>query len=169
MILQFKDKMPIVDPTSIVFPGAVVTGDVVIGKHVGIWYNSVIRGDMEYIKIGDYTNIQDGTIIHTNKGIPTHIGNHVTIGHMSIIHAATIEDHALIGMGSIILDGAIVKSHAIVAAGTVVPPGKVVESKTLVMGNPMKFVRMVTEKEIEDIKKNNEFYVQLINEYKNNK
>lgn len=167
MISPFKNINPKIDPSSLILPGAVVTGQVTIGKHVGIWYNSVVRGDMEYIKIGDYTNVQDGTIIHTNKGIPTNIGNHVTIGHMSIIHAATIEDHALIGMGSIILDGAIVKSHAMVAAGTLVPPGKVVESRTLVMGNPMKVVRTLTEKDIEDMKKNNEFYVQLINQYKN--
>lgn len=165
MVKSFKDKTPIIDQTSIIFPGSVVTGDVVIGKHVGVWYNSVIRGDMEYIRIGDYTNIQDGSIIHTNKGVPTNIGNHVTIGHMSIIHAATIEDGALIGMGSIILDGAVIQKEAMVAAGTVVPPGKIVESRTLVMGNPMKFVRILSETELNNMKSNCEFYVGLLEEY----
>jgi gamma-carbonic anhydrase len=166
MIQSFKDKKPIIDETSIIFPGSVVTGDVKIGKHVGVWYNSVIRGDMEYIRIGDYTNIQDGTIIHTNKGIPTNIGNHVTIGHMSVIHAATIEDGALIGMGSIILDGAVIQKEAMVAAGTVVPPGKIVESKTLVMGNPMKFIRILSEDELNNMKSNSEFYVKLLEDYR---
>ena len=165
MIKSFKDKTPIIDQSSVIFPGSVVTGDVEIGKHVGVWYNTVIRVDMEYIKIGDYTNIQDNSVIHTNKGIPTNIGKHVTIGHMSIIHAATIEDGALIGMGSIILDGAIIKSEAMVAAGTVVPPGKVVESRTLVMGNPMKTIRALTDIELESMRSNCEFYVNLLKEY----
>ena len=165
MIQSFKNITPVIDHTSKVFPGAVVIGNVEIGKYVGVWYNSIIRGDMEAIKIGDYTNIQDGTVIHTNKGIPTMIGKYVTIGHQAIIHAATIEDGALIGMGSIILDGAVIHSEAMVAAGTVVPPGKVVESRTLVMGNPMKVVRKLTDMELESIKNNTEFYVNLLQHY----
>jgi gamma-carbonic anhydrase len=166
MIYSFKNKNPQIDPTSIIFPGAIVTGDVKVGKNVGIWYNSVIRGDMSHVKIGDYTNIQDGSIIHTNTNLPTVIGNHVTVGHMAIIHAATIEDGALIGMGSIILDGAVIGKEAMVAAGTLVPPNKVIETRTLVMGNPMRVVRMLTDADIKSMKKNNAYYVSLLDDYK---
>jgi carbonic anhydrase/acetyltransferase-like protein (isoleucine patch superfamily) len=166
MIYAYKDKTPIIDASSKIFPGAIITGDVFIGKNVGVWYNSVIRGDMSFVKIGDNTNIQEGSIIHTNHDLPTHIGKNVTIGHMAIIHAATIEDGALIGMGSIILDGAIIRSEAMVAAGTLVPPNKVVESKTLVMGNPMKVVRTLSDQEIKSMKKNNAYYVNLLNDYR---
>jgi len=121
---------------------------------------------MSYVRIGDQTNIQEGTIIHTNKNLPTIIGKNVTIGHQAIIHAATIEDGALIGMGSIILDGAIIKKDAMVAAGTLVPPGKIVESKTLVMGNPMKVVRTLLDKDLESMKSNNAFYVNLLEDYR---
>jgi carbonic anhydrase/acetyltransferase-like protein (isoleucine patch superfamily) len=169
MIYSFKNKHPQIDPTSIIFPGAIVTGDVFIGKNVGIWYNSVIRGDMSHVKIGDDTNIQDGSIIHTNTNLPTIIGKNVTIGHMAIIHAATIEDGALIGMGSIVLDGAMIEKEAMVAAGTLVPPNKVVESRTLVMGNPMKVVRLLTDHDIKSMKNNNLYYVSLLDEYKQSK
>lgn len=166
MKLTYKNKLPNVDETAKIFPGAIIVGDVTIGKHVGVWYNSVIRGDMAEVTIGDETNIQEGSIIHTNINLPTHIGKSVTIGHMSIIHAATIMDEALIGMGSIILDGAIIKKQALVAAGTVVPPNKVVEERTLVMGNPMKVIRILRDDEIEAIKKNKDYYVKLLSEYK---
>jgi carbonic anhydrase/acetyltransferase-like protein (isoleucine patch superfamily) len=165
-MINYLDKIPKVDKTAHIFEGAKVIGDVTIGAHVGVWYNSVLRGDMAPITIGDSTNIQDGTIIHTDTDAPTVIGNHVTVGHQAIIHAATVHDHALIGMGSIILDKAIIGAYALVAAGTVVPPGKKVPEKTLVMGNPMKIVRLLTDEEIQSIEKNKDRYVTLLSDYK---
>lgn len=165
MIEKYMNKQPTIDPTAKIFANCSVIGDVSLGKHVGVWYNSVIRGDMAKVIIGDYTNIQDGTIIHTNVGMPTIIGKHVTVGHNAIIHAATVHDEALIGMGSIILDQAEIGKNALVAAGTVVPPGKVVPPKTLVMGNPMKVIRTLSDQEIKDILKNKDHYVRLLTDY----
>lgn len=165
MIESYNNMHPTIDKTAKIFANCSIIGNVTLGKHVGVWYNSVIRGDMAKVIIGDYTNIQDGTIIHTNVGMPTIIGNHVTVGHNAIIHAATVHDEALIGMGSIILDQAEVGKNALVAAGTVVPPGKVIPPKTLVMGNPMKVIRTLKDKEIEAILKNKDHYVRLLKEY----
>lgn len=166
MIISYLGIKPEIHHSSKIFAGSIIIGDVKIGEKVGVWYHCVIRGDMSFVKIGNHTNIQEGSIIHTNKNLPTKIGNHVTIGHQSIIHAATIEDGVLIGMGSIILDGAIIKSESIVAAGTLVPPGKIVESRTLVMGNPIKVVRKLTDEDVLKIYKNANDYVSLLNDYK---
>lgn len=165
MIKTYKDIYPKIDPTAKVLEGAVVIGDVTLGKNVSIWYNAVVRGDMAKVEIGDDTNIQDGAVIHTNSNLPSIIGSGVTVGHNAIIHAATIEDDVLIGMGSIILDGAIIEKDAYVAAGTLVPPGKVVASKTLVMGSPMRVVRTLTEDEVEGIRTNKMHYLDLMKDH----
>ena len=164
-IKAFKNNTPIIAKTAKIFDGAHVIGDVLIGEHVGIWFNATLRGDMEKITVGDRTNIQDHAVIHTSVGYPTMIGADVTIGHQAIIHAATVEDGALIGMGSIILDGAVVHKNALVAAGTVVPPGKHVPENTLVMGNPMKIIKTLDEKARLDIMRNKDHYVNLLKEY----
>ncbi len=164
MIKSYQTILPKIHPSSILFEGSIVIGDVTIKEKVGIWYNSVIRGDMAPIVIEEGTNIQDGTIIHTNTNLPTLIGKNVTIGHRCIIHAAIIHDRALIGMGSILLDGSVIESEAMVAAGTVVPPNKVVKSRTLVMGNPMKVMRTLTEHDLENMKKNNTYYMTLLSQ-----
>jgi len=165
MIRSYKGMTPTIDASSKIMENAVVVGDVTIGRNSSVWYNAVIRGDMAIVTIGDETNIQDGAVIHTNSDLPTYIGSGVTIGHNAIIHAATIEDDVLIGMGSIILDGAIIKKHAYVAAGTLVPPGKIVESKTLVMGSPMRVIRNLTEAEVEGIKINKNHYLELMKDH----
>ncbi|MGM0436629.1 MAG: gamma carbonic anhydrase family protein, partial [Bacillota bacterium] len=147
-IHTYKDKTPDIPETSHVFEGAQVVGDVRLGKNVGIWFNSVVRADMAPITIGDNTNVQDGAVIHTDLDEPTVIGRNVTIGHSAIIHAATVEDNALIGMHSTILNGATVEEGALVAAGTVVPPGKTVPSGSLALGSPMKIIRKLSETEL---------------------
>ncbi len=165
-IHDYKNASPAIDATAHIFEGARVIGDVTIGKHVSVWFNTVIRGDVAPVTIGDGTNVQDGTVIHTSRDYPTIIGKHVTIGHSAVVHACTVEDDALIGMHSTILDGAVVETGAIVAAGTTVPPGKRVPKHTLVMGNPMKAVRSLNESELKETKENAEHYIELMNTYK---
>lgn len=147
-----------------IFPSADVIGDVTIGSLSNVWYHAVIRGDMAPISIGEGTNVQDGAIIHTSVKHPTDIGNHVTIGHGAIIHACTIEDGALIGMGSIVLDGAVVERNAMVAAGALIPPGKVVPSGHLALGSPMKVVRALSDEEIAANLENANHYIRLARE-----
>ena len=164
-IHSYQHKKPNIDKEAKVFDGAQVIGEVSLGKNVGVWFNAVLRADMDKIVVGENTNIQDGTIIHTDENQPTIIGKNVTIGHKALIHAATIEDGALIGMGSIILNGAIVEKEALVGAGAVVPPGKIIKAKTLVFGNPAKEIKTLSEKDIENIKNNTDHYVKLLKSY----
>lgn len=156
---------PVIPQSSKIFDGAIVVGEVYLGEKVSVWYHAVIRGDMAKIVIGNNTNIQDNAVIHTNTDMPTLIGDNVTVGHGAIIHAATIEDNCLIGMGSIILDGAYIEQGAMVGAGCLVPPGKIVPKKHLAIGNPMKIVRELTEDEVASTLKNAEHYIQLMGEY----
>jgi len=165
IIEKYKDISPRISKKAKVFNNAVIAGEVTLGDNVNVWYNVTIRGDMAPVTILENTNIQDNSVIHTNTNLPTHIGKNVTVGHGAIIHAATVKDHALIGMGSIILDGAVIGEYSLVGAGCVVPPFKIVPDKTLVIGNPMKIIRELTEKEIEDIKANKDVYLKLMTEY----
>lgn len=156
-----------VDKSVFVADGAKIIGNVTIKKDASVWFNTVIRSDMAEVIIGERTNIQDLTVIHDNSGFPTIIGNDVTVGHNAIIHGATIGDGALIGMGSIVLDGAKVGSGAIVAAGCVVPPNKEVPAKHLVVGNPMRVVKELSEADLEAILKNKDHYIHLSGLYEN--
>lgn len=164
-IERYKDKLPKISSKAKIFYGAALSGDIEIADGVNIWYNVSMRGDMSYIKIGENTNIQDNSVVHTNLNQPCIIGKNVTVGHNAILHACTVEDDCLIGMGSIVLDGATVEQGALVGAGCVVPPGKTVPSKHLAVGNPMKIVRELTDKELEANKKNKDYYLQLMNDY----
>jgi len=165
MISDYQDKKPSISPSAKIFPGAVVAGAVTIGDNVSIWFNAVVRGDMAPVAIGKNTNIQDGAVVHTNTDLPAVIGANVTIGHNAIVHAATVEDEALIGMGATILDGAVVKHQAMVAAGCLVPPGKIVPERTLVIGNPMHIVRLLSDTEIENNRINVEKYLKMMADY----
>ena len=139
---HIKIHSPHIHPSVFVASSANIIGDVRIGKDSSIWYNCVCRGDINYIDIGQRTNIQDGTVIHLENDLPTLIGNDVTVGHKSMIHACTIEDGALIGMGAIILNGAIVKKGAIVGAGAVVKENTVIFEGTLWAGVPAKQIKV---------------------------
>jgi carbonic anhydrase/acetyltransferase-like protein (isoleucine patch superfamily) len=176
-ILTYRSITPKIDSSSFIASTAIISGDVVIGKNVGIWYGCVIRGDVEKIRIGDDTNIQDNTVIHVTRanhaqnktgdeGAPTIIGKGVTIGHNAIIHACIIEDHAFIGMGSILMDLAKVESYGMLAAGAVLTPGKIVKSGQIWAGNPAKYFRDLTEAEKNYIKTSAENYIDLAREYK---
>ena len=150
-----------IDPTAFVHPTAVVLGDVTLGKRVSVWPTAVLRGDSDVIVIGDDSNVQDGTVIHADEGIPTHIGNRVGIGHRAIVHGATIEDDVLIAMGAVILNGARIGSGSIIGAGAVVTEGKRIPENSLVIGVPGRIVRQTTIEERDRIKKTVEAYLEL--------
>ncbi len=140
--------VPALHPEAWVAPGAVVVGDVRIGRGAGVWYHCVLRSDMEgaWIEIGEDTNVQDGTVVHVDAGLPCRIGARVTIGHGAVLHAATIEDDCLIGMGAIVLSGATVGRGSLVAAGALVPERMQVPPGTIVAGVPAKIRAPVEER-----------------------
>jgi carbonic anhydrase/acetyltransferase-like protein (isoleucine patch superfamily) len=143
---------PRIDKSVFLAPGVKIVGDVTIGKNSSVWYNTVIRGDVHYVKIGECTNVQDLSMLHvTNGRYPLNIGNRVTIGHCVKLHGCTIKDVALIGIGAIVLDGAVVEERSIVAAGAVVKPNFIVPSGKLVAGVPAKVIRNLTAEEIKDL------------------
>ena len=139
--------LPQIAPSAFVAEGAVLVGDVVIGDESSIWYNVVLRGDINSIRVGARSNIQDGTIVHVTRSYPVIIGNEVTVGHQAMVHGCTIEDGALIGMSAVILDRARIGSESLVAAGTVVRENFVVPAGTLVAGVPGRVVRDLTDAE----------------------
>ena len=172
-IRPYNGILPTLGERAYIDPAASVIGDVVLGDDVSVWPLTVIRGDVNFIRIGDRTNIQDGTVIHVSHdgphaklgGFATRIGADVTIGHKAIIHACTIEDAVLIGMGAIVLDGAVVKKHGFVGAGALIAPGKVVGEGELWLGNPAKKVRMLSDAEIEALYYSAGHYVRLKDRY----
>lgn len=143
-------------------PGAVVVGDVTLGEHVGIWYNTVVRGDTNSIYIGSNTNVQDNSTLHTDKDFKLHIGDGVTIGHNAVVHGCTVGDNTVIGMGSIILSGAVIGNNCIVGAGSLVTGKMRIPDGSLVMGSPAKIVRPLMQKEIESNRENAVHYLELI-------
>lgn len=150
-IFPYKNILPKLHDTVFIASGVKIIGDVEIGEHSSVWYNTVIRGDVHYIKIGSYTNIQDCSMLHvTNGKFPLNIGNKITIGHSVKLHGCTINDSCLIGIGAVLLDGSIVEENATVAAGAVVRPGFVVPSGKLVAGVPAKIIRDLSKEEIEE-------------------
>lgn len=126
---------------------AVVLGDVRLGDHASVWYNATVRGDINYIEIGHHTNIQDNAVLHLADEYPCIIGNYVTVGHSAIVHAATIGDEVLIGMGATILDGAVVEDQCLIAAHALVTPGTKIPAGSMVMGSPAKVVRALRPEE----------------------
>jgi carbonic anhydrase/acetyltransferase-like protein (isoleucine patch superfamily) len=175
-IFPYLGKLPNFADNVFLASGSKIIGDVTIGDYSSIWYNTVIRGDVNFIKIGEMTNVQDGSMLHvTNNVYPLIIGSKVTIGHSVTLHGCILEDLCLIGMGAVVLDGAVVEKYSMVAAGTVVKPKFKVPSGTLVAGVPGKIVRELSEKEILDFdasanryKKYTELTVQSLNDFFNN-
>ncbi len=158
--LRLDPGLTRLDASSWVAPGAVVLGDVHLGPQVSVWYGSVVRGDVEAIRIGARSNIQDLCVIHADPGFPVTIGEDVTVGHRAILHGATIDDGALIGMGAILLNGAHIGAGCLVAAGALVPGGKVFPPGTLIMGSPARAVKSLGPEEQERLKNGAKHYVQ---------
>lgn len=165
MKLCFNGKCPVVGEGCLVFENTSLIGQVKLGKGVSVWPYATLRADMDRIEIGDNSNIQESSVVHTNYNMPVIIGSNVTVGHNAIIHAATVGNDCLIGMGAIILDEAIIEDGAIVAAGCVVPPGKVVPRNHLAVGNPMKVIKELDEKSRKVFTDNTKSYVELTKLY----
>lgn len=155
-----------IDSTAYIHPAAIVIGNVTLGRRVSVWPTAVIRGDSDVIEIGDDSNVQDGTIVHVDHGVPTKIGKRVAIGHRAIVHGATIEDDCLIAMGAILLNGVRVGSGSIVGAGAVCREGMQIPPNSLVLGVPGRIARETTDAERDRIKHTVESYLALQEQYK---
>ncbi len=149
-ILPVKGVFPMFGNECFIAPNATIVGDVVMGDHCSVWFNAVVRGDVNAIRIGDKVNIQDGVIIHcTYEKTRVIVGNKVSIGHNAIIHGCTIEDNVLVGMGAIIMDNAVIGTNSIIAAGAVVLEGTIVEPESIYAGVPAKKVKSISRELIE--------------------
>ena len=172
-IRRFEYQLPRLGARVYVDPAAAVIGDVELGDDASVWPGAVVRGDVNHVRVGARTNIQDGAILHVTHegpftrpgGFPTLVGADVTIGHAAVIHACVIEDACLIGMHATVLDGAIVRRHGFVGAGAVVAPGKTVGEAELWLGNPARCVRRLSEREIESLHYSAQHYVRLKDRY----
>lgn len=173
-VLKNLDAEPQIDKSVFIAKGSTLIGDIEIKKNSSIWFNCAIRADVNYIKIGEKTNIQDGTIIHVSsggfsatggKGYPTLIGDNVTVGHNATIHACTIHSNSLIGMGSIILDNSVIQEYSLVAAGCLIPPNSIVKTNELWAGNPGRPIRKLKQKELELIDNTPLVYEKLAKEF----
>ena len=158
MLYPFKDKKPLIGEAVYIADGVKIIGDVKLGDHSSVWFNSVIRADLAPIIVGNNTNIQDLSVIHVNRNQPTVIEEEVTIGHSVVLHACTIKKGSLIGMGSIILSGAEIGEHTLVAAGSLIPENKKFPPNILLMGSPAKVIRELNTEELEMMKRTNQSY-----------
>jgi len=166
-ILPYKDILPTIDDSAFIAVNAAVMGDVVIGADTSIWYGCTVRGDVNIIRIGSGTNIQDGTVIHVaTRGKGTHIGNNVTVGHMAMLHDCTLEDEAYVGMQAMVMDGAVVQKRAFVAAGALVSPGKIVPTGELWAGRPAKKLRDLNAEDYKLMAWSGPHYVRLGQDHK---
>jgi carbonic anhydrase/acetyltransferase-like protein (isoleucine patch superfamily) len=169
MLRPYRGRLPVVDPTAYVDSSAQIIGDVEIGAESSVWMNAVVRGDVNHIRIGRRSNIQDGTIVHVMHDThPTAIGDDVTIGHSAVVHGCTIDDRVLIGMGAILLNGATVGADSIVAAGSLVPEGAVIPPRSLAMGSPAKVRRPLSDAEVASILEYSGNYVKYRLDYMGN-
>lgn len=160
-IKSYLGKTPYIAENVFIAESAAVIGDVRLYSSANIWYGTVLRGDINYIEIGENTNVQDNCVFHVTDDLPVVVGPDVTVGHGAILHGCTVEEAVLIGMGAIVLDGASIGSGSIIAAGTLVPEGKVIPPRSLVMGLPGKIAGSVNDPRLAKIKAMAEKYKQV--------
>jgi|SRR6476660_8258538 carbonic anhydrase/acetyltransferase-like protein (isoleucine patch superfamily) len=166
MIRTFQGIKPTIDGSAFIEETAVVIGDVVIGEQSSVWFNTVIRGDVHYIRIGNRTNVQDLCVIHVaHDTYPTIVGDDVTVGHHVVLHGCTIQDRVLVGMGAIIMDGALIGEDSVVGAGALITEHTIIPPKSVVLGAPAKVKRAVTEKELAWIRESAQNYVSYARQY----
>ena len=166
MIYDLEKNVPEISSDSWVAPNAIIIGKVKLEKNSSIWFNAVLRGDIEKIVIGENSNIQDGSVLHTDPGCPLTVGKGVTVGHMVMLHGCEISDDTLIGIGSTILNKAKIGKNCIIGANTLVTENKVIPDNSLVLGSPGKVIRKVTDDEIKVICENAKHYVKNSKRYK---
>lgn len=166
MIRSFQGISPTIPASCFIEETGMVIGDVVMGEQCSIWFHTVIRGDVNYIRLGDRTNVQDLCMLHvTHDTHPLVIGHDVTIGHRVVLHGCTIKDRVLIGMGAIIMDGAVIGEDSVVGAGALITEGTLVPPKSVILGSPAKVKRPVTDQEVLWIKQSSENYVKYAGLY----
>lgn len=164
-LTPYLGRFPKVHPTAFVAPSADLIGDVEVGEEASIWYGAVLRGDINRIIIGAGSNVQDNAVVHLADEFPAIIGRLVTIGHSAVIHACTIEDECLIGMGAIVLDGAVVGARSIVGAGALVTPGTIIPPGSMVLGSPAKVTRQLETERQEGLRSWAEKYIRVSRNY----
>lgn len=166
MIYEFLGARPHFDDSNFIAPSADLIGDVTLGQETSVWFNTTLRGDVNYIEIGSRSNIQDNTCVHvTTQTSPTIIGDQVTIGHSAMIHGCRIRERVLVGIQAVILDDAVIEPDCMIAAGSLVPPGKTMPSGYLCMGSPAKPVRKLSDEEIQSIVSFSDHYVKYSRAY----
>ena len=165
MIYEFENNTPLLHKDAWAASNAVLIGKVILKKDANVWFNVVLRGDLEPITIGENSNVQDGSVFHTDPGCPLILGKNVTVGHMVMLHGCEIADNTLIGIGSTILNKAKIGRNCIIGANTLIPENKTIPDNSLVLGSPGKVIRQVTDKEIEEIKENAKHYVDNYKKY----
>ena len=165
MFYDLKDKKPKNSGENWVAPNATIIGDVTLEKNSSIWFNAVLRGDIENIHIGEGSNVQDGSVLHTDPGCPLKVGKDVTIGHMVMLHGCNIGNDTLIGIGSTILNKAKIGSNCIIGANSLITENKVIPDNSLVVGSPGKIVREVSKEDIKNIKANAKEYIEYWKKY----
>jgi len=168
MIYELENNKPVLHKDSWVASNAVLIGRVILEKNANVWFNAVLRGDIEPITIGENSNVQDGSVFHTDPGCPLTLGKNVTVGHMVMLHGCEIDDNTLIGIGSTILNKTKIGKNCIIGANTLIPENKIIPSNSLVLGSPGKVIREVTEKEIIEINENAKHYIDNYKRYKKN-
>ena len=147
----YGNREPRIDPSAFVAPGARIVGDVELGPRASVWFNAVVRGDSDAVRIGAETNVQDGAVLHTDEGSPCLISSGCTIGHNAVVHGCRVADGCLIGMGSAVLSGASIGPDSLVAAGALVPPGATFPPRSLIVGSPARLKRELTEEDVESL------------------
>ena len=165
-LYELDSKSPQLAQGAWVAPNATVIGDVTLGENASIWWNAVLRGDNDPIRIGANSNIQDGSVLHTDEGVPMDIGANVTVGHLVMLHGCTVGDNSLIGIGSVVLNRAVIGKNSIVGANTLIPEGKVFPDRVLIVGSPGKVVRELSDEEVAKLEKSAAHYVANARRYR---
>lgn len=167
LLKGYAGKAPRIDAGAWLADDATVTGDVTLGPGASLWFGVVVRGDVNHVRIGARSNVQDLSVVHVTGGThPTVIGEDVTVGHRVVLHGCTVHDRCLIGIGSVVLDGAEIGPEAMVGAGALVPPGMRVPPRTLVMGTPAKVKRALTDEEVSHLRESAARYVEYADRYR---
>lgn len=165
-IYTLSDKQPTIDATAWIAPNATVIGDVHLAANSSLWWSAVLRGDNDPIRIGANSNIQDGSVLHTDEGVPLTVGDNVTVGHLVMLHGCTVGNGALIGIKSVILNGAVIGEHCLIGANSLIPEGKVIPPRSLVMGSPGKVIRQLDDEEVARIAYSARLYVANAQRYR---